>query len=168
MPISDKRSFPIITNKWPAVKKPICTSIVIWAYFPVPTGSFFPVTTDIFLSPPTEIFRSPLGRLFWRAYAPLLASQGNPYAERGWNNPEGLDLKITRQMTGKTRHLRLCYFQLRFGVFFPSQTNVQSLWEEGNVTQRASAEGKFVCDGKIPGHDGKTRPNHGLFPSFDG
>ena len=21
----------------------------------------------------------------------------------------------------------------------------------------------FVCDGKIPGHDGKTRPNHGVF-----
>ena len=26
----------------------------------------------------------------------------------------------------------------------------------------------FVCDGKNPGFDGKTRPNDGFFPSFDG
>ena len=29
----------------------------------------------------------------------------------------------------------------------------------------AQRDWTFVCDGKRPGHDGKTRPNDGFFPS---
>jgi len=49
---------------------------------------------------------------------------------------------------------------------------VQSLWvhRHGEATKehRTQRDWTLVCDGKIPGHDGKTRPNDGFFPSRDG
>ena len=73
------------------------------------------------------------------------------------------------QMTGFSRHLT--------GEF-----NLQSLWAlnpqhvfvssgkilEPLTDERTQRDWTFVCDGKRPGLDGKTRPNHGFFPSRDG
>ena len=54
-------------------------------------------------------------------------------------------------MSKKIRHFRPCkYYQLRHRFFI------------------SCLDKQFVCDGKKPGFDGKTRPNDGFFPSFDG
>ena len=61
-------------------------------------------------------------------------------------SPEGLDLKFTRHMTWKTRHLRLCYYHLKYGFF--------SFWQK--QMSSPSGDGFYYSS------------NHGKHPSFGG
>ena len=64
--------------------------------------------------------------------------------------PAWLEVDFTRQLTGESPYpLRLCYYQFLIKGLFP-------------IPQTKFFRSPFVCDGKKPGFDGKTRPNDGI------
>ena len=78
------------------------------------------------------------------------------------------------QMTGFSRHVTgKFHVQSRRGPRRVGGGIYQSIDGEDNPINIcgfviSSSETTFVCDGKRPGFDGKTRQNQGFFPSCDG